>query len=122
MVSEYRNALKSYGIYRVHSDRYGGEWVTSAFRKEDIVIKSSPLSKSLIYTNFLPLISNRKVELLDSKRLVTQFCNLERKTRSSGMDSFDNFYGHDDLSNAVPGACVMAERRERREPRLRRIC
>ncbi len=122
VVSEYRNVLKTYGIYSIHSDRYGGEWVTSAFRNVNIIIKSSPLSKSEIYLNFLPLISNGKVELLDNKRLVSQFCSLERKSRSGGKDSIDNFFGHDDLCNVVAGACVMTERREKRTPKIRKIC
>ena len=45
-------------------------------------------------------------------RIVTLFA-MERRTRSGGKDSITHYPGgHDDLANAVAGACVMADRRE----------
>jgi len=108
VVEGYSNYLKEYDIYEVESDRYAGEWVVDAFRRNDIEVIPSEQSKSEIYLEFLPLISNGKVELLDRKPIAVQLVSLERKARSGGKDLIDNFYGHDDVANAVCGACVKA--------------
>lgn len=108
VVMEYSGILKTYGISEVESDRYAGEWVVESFRKNGIAVSPSKRSKSEIYLEFLPLISGGRVELLDQKAITVQLTLLERKTRSGGRDSIDNFYGHDDVANAVAGACIMA--------------
>lgn len=113
VVEEYSELLKSYGLYSVTGDRYAGEWVTSAFRDNGIVYENSERSKSQIYVEFLPPISNGSVELLDNKRLVSQLRSLERKTRSGGKDFIDNFFGHDDVANVVSASCVLASQKDR---------
>ena len=56
----------------------------------------------------LPLLNSGKVDLLDNSRLVSQLCGLERRTARSGKDSVDHPPGqHDDVANAVAGACVL---------------
>lgn len=90
VVEEFASTLKAYGISTVESDRYAGEWVSSAFRDCGITVKNSELNKSEIYLEFLPMLQNGSLELLDSKRLTGQLCNLERKTRSGGRDSVDH--------------------------------
>lgn len=110
-VKEFSDTLKAYGITSAHSDRFGGEWVREAFRDHKIEIQNSELSKSEIYLEFLPMILNKSVELLDMKRLTGQLVNLERKTRSGGKDSVDHPIGlHDDIANAAAGACVLTGR------------
>ncbi len=109
VVKDFSKVLKSYGVERLQLDRYAAEWTVSAFRDEGIMPESVKKSASELYINFLPLISNRSIELLDNKRLVSQFKSLERKTRSGGRDLVDHPPGaHDDLSNATAGACVLA--------------
>jgi hypothetical protein len=107
VVMEYSGILKTYGISEVESDRYAGEWVVESFRKNGITVSPSKRSKSEIYLEFLPLISNGTVELLDNKTTVVQLTSLERRTRTGGRDLIDNFYGHDDVVNSVCGACVL---------------
>lgn len=107
VVYQFSQLLKSYRIEVVKGDRYSGEWCTSAFRRHGMFYENSELSKSEIYLSFLPLMSNGNVELLDSKRLVSQLRSLERKTRSGGRDNIDHPPGcHDDIANAAAGACV----------------
>jgi len=111
VVQEYSEILKSYGITQVESDRYAGEWVADSFRSHSIMVENSKLSASEIYLNFLPLISNGSVELLDSKRLVSQLRGLERKTRSGGKDLVAHYPGgHDDVANTAAGAAVRVHR------------
>ncbi len=109
VVSEYSELMKSFGLSSVTADRYAGEWVTSAFRENGITVKPAELSASEIYLNFLPLISNGTVELLDVKRLAGQLTGLERRARSGGKDLVAHYPGgHDDLANAAAGATVAA--------------
>jgi hypothetical protein len=113
VVMEFSEILKSYGIYVVESDRYAGEWVTSSFRENGIMVESSEFTSSEIYLNFLPLVANSSVELLDNKRLIEQLRGLERKTRVGGKDQITHapFAGaHDDLAIAVAGVLVRAAR------------
>ena len=56
-----------------------------------------------------PRLNSARVELLDSPRLISQLCGLERRTARGGRDSIDHGPGgHDDLANAVAGALVLA--------------
>lgn len=111
VVQDFSQVLKSYGVTQVESDRYAAEWVNSSFRDHSIMIENSELPASEIYLNFLPLISNGSVELLDSKRLVSQLRGLERRARSGGKDLVAHYPGgHDDLANAAAGACVLASK------------
>jgi hypothetical protein len=107
VVREYSSILKDYGLTEVESDRYAGEWVVEGFRKNGIVVHPAKMSKSEIYIEFLPLISSGKVELLDKKIILAQLTALDRKTRPGGRDSIDNFFGTDDVANAVCGSCVL---------------
>lgn len=113
VVKEFSETLKAYGIDEVESDRYAGEWVTEAFREHDITVKNSGLTASEIYLNFLPLVANGTVELLDNKRLKAQLAGLERRTRFGGKDLITHYPGgHDDVANAAAGACVMASKED----------
>ena len=110
VVAEFSGLLKSFGICSVRADRYAGEWVTSAFRNHGINVEASALAASEIYINFLPLVANGTVELLEIKRLAAQLTGLERRTRSGGKDIIDHYPGgHDDLAVAAAGACVLCE-------------
>ena len=107
VVSEFSDVLKAYGITSAKSDRYGGEWVSEAFKKHGITVEPAEFSAPELYVEFLPIILNGAVELPDNARLTAQLVNLERRTRTGGKDLITHFPGgHDDLSNAVAGACV----------------
>ncbi len=113
VVAEFANVLKSFNISSVESDKYAAEWVAEAFRTHEIEVKNSELTASELYLNFLPLISNGTVELLDNKRLLAQLTGLERRARSGGKDLITHYAGgHDDLANSAAGACVLAARSE----------
>lgn len=109
VVKEFSEILRDYDLYDVTGDKYAGEWVTKSFEEQDINYISSDLNKSEIYLNFEPLMAQSSVELLDNRRLRSQLRSLERRTRSGGKDQVDHPKGlHDDCSNAVAGALVMA--------------
>ena len=107
VVAEFAQLLKSYRISTIRGDRYGGEWVAEAFKKAGIAYTPADLSKSDIYRDFLPRLNSREVDLLDVKRLRTQFLGLERRTARGGRDSIDHPPGaHDDVANAAAGVLV----------------
>jgi hypothetical protein len=101
--------LKSYGLLACTGDRYAAEWVVAAFRSCGITYRHSERDRSAIYQDALPLFMSGRVRLLDNKRLVSQFCALERKTSSMGKDKIDHGPGgRDDACNSAAGALVLA--------------
>ena len=111
VVQEFAEVLKIYNILEVQSDRYGGEWPVQEFAKAGVKVKAAELSASEFYLAALPLFTSGAVELLESKRLTGQLVNLERRVRSGGRDFITHYPGgHDDISNAVTGALVLASR------------
>jgi len=82
------------------------------FRPQEVVKDFAKVIKSYgdIYLEFLPLVMQGQVELLDHKQMINELKQLERRTGKQ-KDSVDHPQGlHDDLSNAAAGACVMASR------------
>lgn len=113
VIEEFSDVLRSYGVYCIESDRYGAELITSPFKEHGISVENSEMCASEIFLNFMPMIANNNIELLDNKTLIEQLRGLERKPRPTGKDlvTHASFAGaHDDVAIAVAGACVRAER------------
>jgi hypothetical protein len=107
-VLEFATTLKAYGIGAVTGDRYSGDWCASAFRDEGIDYQNSERNRSEIYLEFLPLLMQRRVDLLDHRQTIAELRQLERRS-GRGRDSIDHPKGaHDDSANAVAGAAVLA--------------
>ncbi len=101
--------MKRYHISSCTGDRYAGAWPAERFRVHHVEYQPSPLTKSEIYRSWLPDLNSGVVELLDDSRLFHQILNLERRTGSQGREIIDHPPGgHDDLANAVAGACLLA--------------
>lgn len=114
VVDEFCAALESYKTYEVSGDRYGGEWPREQFAKRGVTYQVSEKTKSVIYREFLPVMTARRCQLLDIPRLKLQITGLERRVARGGRDSIDHAPGqHDDVANAVAGAIVMAAGDER---------
>ena len=119
VTNEIAALLRSYRCTQVTGDDYGKRWVTDAYGQIGITRLKSALDRSGIYLNVLPLFTSGRARLLDNKRLVNQFANLERRTFPSGKDKIDHERGrHDDLCNAAAGALVLASRRVQFEPKI----
>ncbi len=107
-VEDFVRCLKGYNISSVTGDRYSGDWCASTFREAGVSYQNSAKVKSEIYLEFLPLMTQRSIELLDHPQTVRELRQLERRT-GHGRDSVDHPKGlHDDCANAVAGACVVA--------------
>jgi hypothetical protein len=101
--------LRTYGCTRTKGDRYSAQWVVEAFAKCGIAYEHSERDRSAIYLDALPLFTSGRARLLDSRRLVTQFAGLERRTSPVGKDRVDHGPGGaDDLCNSAAGALVAA--------------
>jgi hypothetical protein len=125
-VRELAAVLRAYGINRVTSDRWGGEWVVEAWRKQGIRCETAQMTRSEYYLEALPIFSARRCELPDgavspiAAKMLQQFCQLERKT-GKNRDSVDHPYRgggatgcHDDLSNVTAMLLVQLNKPARR--------
>jgi hypothetical protein len=109
VVEEFAELLKSYQIYTITGDCYGGEWPRERFRIHGIRYEIAEKSKSDFYRDLLPVLNSGRVELLEHPRLVAQLCGLERRTSRAGRDSIDHApNGHDDVVNSVAGVTWAA--------------
>ena len=112
VVGEFAALLKAYRVSRAEADKWGGDWVGEAFRKQGITVAPSAKPKSEIYGETLPLLNAGRCSLLDHQRLISQLCGLERRTSRGGRDSIDHAPGaHDDIANAVAGALLLVGQR-----------
>ena len=108
-VAEFAELLHRFQIFTVYGDRYAGNWPSEAFQAHGITYEPAELTKSELYLAFLPLLNSHAVSLIEHPRLEHQLVSLERKTTRGGRDTIDHMRGaHDDVANAVAGACVMA--------------
>jgi hypothetical protein len=114
VVEQFARELRDFGLHLVTGDRYAGGWVSDSFEKAGIRYVSSDLDKSSIYNEVLPLFSERRVQLIEDKRLLTELRLLERRPRAGGRgDAIDHGRnGHDDSANACAGALWLAARDE----------
>jgi hypothetical protein len=114
VVEEYCRLLKSYGVARIHGDKYAGEWPREQFKRHGVTYETAEHTKSEYYVDLLPLLNSRRIDLLDNARLANQLISLERRSRA-GKDSIDHPPGgHDDIANACAGAAFLAS--QKRQP------
>jgi len=113
---EFATLLRTYRVFTVTGDKYGGEFVGEQFLKRGIQYETSNKSKSELYSEMLPLINSGQIELLDHPVLISQLCNLERRTGRAGRDSIDHLIGgKDDVVNSCAGVfCLLSGRSELR--------
>ena len=106
--------LDEYRLGVITGDHHAAGFVINELLKCGKRLVDCELNKSDLYMELLPRFSASCVRLLDSDRLVGQFCALERKSISGGTTKVDHPRGsHDDLCNAVSGAlwCAGSKRR-----------
>jgi hypothetical protein len=113
VVEEFAELMRQYRINKVVMDRYGGEWVSERFKAVDITPEATEHVTTELYLYFLPMVNSRGVDLLDHNPFVYQLNALKRiPSRTGGRDRVEHPRGaHDDICNAVAGACVMASQR-----------
>jgi hypothetical protein len=111
VTADHAALARRFGISVVSGDRYGAEWVTSAWREAGITYLPSDLTKSQQYLEVAPLFARRAVCLPDHPRLLLELRRLEKRSGRNGRDVVDHPRGgacHDDHAAAVAGAIRAA--------------
>lgn len=112
VAGEFCDVLRAYGVSRVVGDRFGGLWPRERFEARGVQYVPSELTKSDIYTSFLPMLNGGTVALLDLPTLRQELLGLERRVARGGRASIDHApQSHDDRINAVAGAATLATAR-----------
>jgi hypothetical protein len=104
-IAQFVSLLKSYRIYTVEGDAFGGEFAREPLKKHSISYQLAKKSKSDLYVhNLLPMLNSGRVDLLDHTRAIQQIVGLECHTARAGKDKIDHAPGgHDDLANCIAG-------------------
>jgi hypothetical protein len=113
IVRELAEGLREYGVTRCYGDRYAQGWTDPLFRQAGLQYVPSPLTKSEIYLEVLPLINSGRVSLPNEAKLLAQLSGLVRRATSGGREAVDHAArsgAHDDVANAVAGSAVLALR------------
>jgi hypothetical protein len=102
------DVLKSYGLRETMGDDYAKGWVVSELARHGVGFTPRPpqVNRSALYLETLSLFSAGRVRLLDNKRLVAQYSQLERRVQPAGRDVVNHparSAHHDDLSNVCAG-------------------
>lgn len=109
VIAEVCAQLTTYRIRQVTGDRYAPGFVSGAFEQNRFSYVYSSQDRSQLYVEAMPLLTSRRVKLLDERRMIMQFASLERRTSAGGKDQVNHPEGqHDDLANAVAGVLVLA--------------
>jgi hypothetical protein len=112
-----RHDCRRFRVRRVTGDRFAGSWPQAAWRKHGIEYVESPLTKSQLYSEMLPVLSAGRLELPDNEMLKRQLVGLERRTSSGGRTLIDHSAhkgAHDDVANGVAGlAYVLSDSQQR---------
>jgi hypothetical protein len=109
VVTDFCDTMKKYSITRCLGDRYGAEWVVSAFDACGIFYEPTDQNRSELYLNFLPMANSGTVALLSNDRMRAQFLSLERSP-GRGADKVDHPKRmHDDVANAAAGSLVLCK-------------
>jgi len=109
VLRDFAAVLRTYRIGKVTGDRHAIGFVQNECAAAGLTFTPSPLTKSDLFAELLPLVNTGRVELLDDGTLRTQLLSLERRAVRGGKDSVDHPRGgHDDVANAAAGAVVLA--------------
>jgi hypothetical protein len=105
LTKEYAALAKQYRCHGVTGDKYGAEWVASAWRNCGIVYTSSLLTASEMYLEVLPCFTRQLLALPDHPTLLRELRLLERSPARLKREQVTHPRGaHDDYANAVCGA------------------
>jgi hypothetical protein len=103
-IAKFADALKEFGLKRVHGDAYAGQTFRAEFQEHGITYEVAKQSKSELYEALEPKLLAGEVELLDIGELQEQLLTLVWR----GV-KIDHLPGdHDDFANAAAGALVLA--------------
>jgi hypothetical protein len=104
LTEEYAALCKQYRCSGVTGDKYGREWVESAWRKCEVAYTAATLTASETYLEALPLWTRGTVRIPDHPTLLRELRLLERTPTRMGKDQVTHPRGvHDDYANVCFG-------------------
>jgi hypothetical protein len=102
-------------VAEITGDNWSGQLLRELFEQRRVAYRVSEWTKADLYLRFLPMVNSGTVRLLDHPELLRQLRGLERRRGWGGKDRVDHRRGqHDDLANAVAGACVLVAEGQQR--------
>lgn len=108
VTAQYCELLKAYKIREVQGDKYSGDWASNCFQKHGIYFQKSEKTKSELYLEGESVFNTDRLSLPNREKLIVEFKNLIRKTRSGGRDAVDvSGSEHDDEANCVVGCSML---------------
>jgi hypothetical protein len=110
VIAEYAALLKQYGVSEVYGDRFARGIIADEFARNHITFRDSENVTSDNYLRTLPMVSARRVVLLNSVTLRSQLTSLERYVSDGheGVRHPQIASAHDDVATACAGALVTA--------------
>jgi len=109
IVKDIAATLKSYGLDEVTGDKYGGAWVTQAFRDAGVTYRAAALDASEAYVECQPLFAREAIAILDHPVLVRELKALEQRALPSGKVKIDApRRENDDHANALALIAALA--------------
>jgi hypothetical protein len=84
VVKEYSDLAKTFRATNLLGDNYGGEWPKAEFAKHGVSYELCEKSKSELYLAAIPMLTSKRVELLDIEKMKNEFRRLERRRGRSG--------------------------------------
>lgn len=111
VTATFAGVLKRYSIRTIFADSFGGDWPKQVFARHGVTVETSPLNRSELYLELVPMITSGACSLLDQPKLINQLATLQRSTGTGGKDKIDHRRGaHDDLANSAAGSLVLGAR------------
>lgn len=108
--------LKTYNVWRVQVDRFGGDFPVAASRRFRVTAEVAQRSTSDHHLAMLPVVNAARVVLPDLPELLRELRGLERRTGTGGKDRADHRpFAHDDVASAVSGVVAMLAARGPRD-------
>ena len=109
VVSEYSATLAEYDLNTVAGDRYAGNWVREAFKRQGIYYTDAERTKAEAFLEAQPIFAQGRIELLDHDQQTRELKLLEARPRAGGKTIVDHPRGgHDDYANVIALAALLA--------------
>ena len=103
-----------YNVTMVRGDNFSGATWASMFKQRGLTQVVEKATATVLFRNFAPCVTGKKVELLDPNTGMTQeraLNQLVRLEKREGGEKITHPQGeHDDVANALAGAVLMAIR------------
>ncbi|UGY03271.1 hypothetical protein [Bradyrhizobium quebecense] len=109
VLGEVCHLAKAYSCSEIVSDRVAQGFMQAGIADHALSWRASPLDKSALYLNCLPLFGSGKIRLTGEPIVIEQFLSLERKAGSFGMRDRVDARGNksEDAANVVAGAVAL---------------